>query len=54
MIQHTVIRSNGLPACAVRPRGYVTEAMLKRHGSYAKALAALNAAGGDMREAMGG
>jgi len=49
MISHIVKRSNGLPANAVRRKGYVTEAMVRKYGSFAKAVAALNAAGGDMR-----
>jgi hypothetical protein len=52
MTRHTVLRSNGQPANATRPRGYVTEAMCQRYGSYARALEALNKAGGDMQRVM--
>jgi hypothetical protein len=43
---------NGQPASQTRPRGYVTEAMCQRYGSYARALEALNKAGGDMQRVM--
>lgn len=53
MTDHRVYRSNGQPANAVRRSGYVTEAMIRKHGSFAAAVAALNAAGGDMRRVEG-
>ncbi|MGE8143090.1 hypothetical protein ACQKOE_14030 [Novosphingobium sp. NPDC080210] len=37
-----VIRSNGQPANAIRRSGFVTGAMIRQHGSFAKALEALN------------
>lgn len=37
-----VIRSNGQPANAVRRSGYVTEAMIREYGSFAKAVEVLN------------
>ena len=42
MTRHTVLLSNGLPANTRRRKGYVTEAMCKEHGSFAKAVAWLN------------
>lgn len=33
---------NGQPANAIRRTGYVTEAMIREYGSFAKALEALN------------
>ena len=44
-----VTRADGLPANATRRTGYVTESMSREYGSFARALAALNAHGGDMK-----
>jgi hypothetical protein len=33
---------NGQPAYAVRKSGYVTNALIRKHGGYEKALAVLN------------
>ena len=37
-----VLRADRKPAYATRRTGYVTEAAIQRHGSFAKALAVLN------------
>ena len=38
-----VLRADRKPAYATRRTGYVTEALIQQHGSFAKALAVLNA-----------
>jgi hypothetical protein len=37
-----VLRADRKPAYATRRTGYVTEALIRQHGSFAKALAVLN------------
>lgn len=39
----SIATRNGKPAYATRRTGYVTEALIRQHGSFAKALAVLNA-----------
>lgn len=46
-----VTRADGLPANATRRTGYVTQSLIDKHGDKLRALAALNAHGGDMVKA---
>ena len=43
MTRPQVLRADRKPAYATRRTGYVTEALIRQHGSFAKALAVLNA-----------
>lgn len=43
MTRAQVLRADRKPAYATRRTGYVTEALIRQHGSFAKALAVLNA-----------
>lgn len=44
MTRTQVLRADRKPAYATRRTGYVTQALIQQHGSFAKALAVLNGA----------
>ena len=46
MTRPQVLRADRKPAYATRRTGYVTEQMIRQHGSFAKALAVLNGVAG--------